>query len=475
MGKPINAFPEYTPKYVRLPNGKMELQNIFRGVDLGHGGYVYAEPGMYVNVALLDSASHHPTSAINLNYFGEYTPIYKAILDIRLAIKHRDFESARQMFDGKLAAYLDDPAKAEQLAQALKIVVNSTYGVSSASYQNAFTHPDNINNIIALRGAIFIKMLQDAVVERGFSMIHAKTDSIKIPNATPEIIQFVMDYGKEYGYTFEHEATYDRMCLVNNAVYIAKFATAEKCERLYGYAPGKNKRKGGKWDPTGAQFAHPVVFKTLFSKQPIDIWDYAETKEVSGKDSKIYLDYNENLPDITVYDMEKADREKERSGGKPRKNRPYSYLTDEELDAKIAKGHAYKFVGKVGLYLPVRPGCGGGELMVKRDGKYSAVAGSKGYRWEEFETIRAAHTEDTIDFAYYRKLVDDAKAAISEYGDFEWFASEDESADISEFPLPDDHVPWLMPCKDPTKNTCEDCPDREHCQHYIQEQKMKEE
>ena len=43
--------------------------------------------------------------------------------------------------------------------------------------------------------------------------------------------------------TFEHEATYDRMCLVNDAVYIAKYKSAEECQKMYGYIPGDNKRK----------------------------------------------------------------------------------------------------------------------------------------------------------------------------------------------------------------------------------------
>ena len=67
--------------------------------------------------------------------------------------------------------------------------------------------------------------LKNAVLERGFDVAHIKTDSIKIPNATPEIIEFVMNFGKMYGYTFEHECTYDRMCLLNDAVYICKYAT----------------------------------------------------------------------------------------------------------------------------------------------------------------------------------------------------------------------------------------------------------
>ena len=65
------------------------------------------------------------------------------------------------------------------------------------------------------------------VQARGFTVAHIKTDSIKIPNATPEIINFVMEFGKLYGYTFEHEATYEQMCLANNAVHIAKLCKPE--------------------------------------------------------------------------------------------------------------------------------------------------------------------------------------------------------------------------------------------------------
>ena len=64
----INSFPGY-----EFVDGK----NMFRGIDVGKGGYVYSEPGMYGNVALLDVASMHPNSAINLNAFGEYTSRFK--------------------------------------------------------------------------------------------------------------------------------------------------------------------------------------------------------------------------------------------------------------------------------------------------------------------------------------------------------------------------------------------------------------
>ena len=118
---------------------------------------------------------------------------------------------------------IDGEMTAKDLANALKTAINSVYGLTSANFENPFRDPRNKDNIVAKRGALFMINLKHEVQERGFTVAHIKTDSIKIPDATPEIIQFVMDYGKRYGYTFEHEATYDRMCLVNDAVYIAKY------------------------------------------------------------------------------------------------------------------------------------------------------------------------------------------------------------------------------------------------------------
>ena len=139
----------------------------------------------------------------------------------------------------------------------------------------------NVNNIVALRGALFMRTLQDEVQQRGFAVAHIKTDSIKIPDATPEIIAFCMDFAKKYGYTFEHEATYERMCLVNNAVYIAKYMDDDQCKARYGYVPGDNAEEGGEWTATGTQFQVPYVFKTLFSKEPIEFSDLCETKSVA--------------------------------------------------------------------------------------------------------------------------------------------------------------------------------------------------
>lgn len=421
----------YFPGYV-YDHGK----STYRGEEVGEGGYVDAEPGIHVLVALLDIASMHPHSAIAEIIFGvKFTKAFREIVEGRVSIKHEAWDEVNHMLNGKLTPYIQKVINGEmtskELANALKTAINSVYGLTSASFENPFRDPRNIDNIVAKRGALFMIDLKNAVKERGFTVAHIKTDSIKIPNATPEIIQFVMEFGERYGYTFEHEATYEKMCLVNDAVYIAKYADAEKCKKLYGYVPGDNKKKGGSWTATGTQFQIPYVFKKLFSREEIQFEDLCETKSVS---SSLYLDMNEKLPDVSEYEKELAKAE---SGYKKGILSDTTFeSTCKELNEKIAGGHNYKFIGRVGQFCPIKAGCGGGLLMREKDGKYYAATGSKGYRWLESEMIRTLEKKNDIDKSYYNHLVDEAVETISKYGDFEWFVSDDD------VPLPDDCPPW---------------------------------
>ena len=195
--------------------------------------------------------------------------------------------------------------------------------------------------------------------DMGVTIAHMSTDSIKIANATPEIIQYVMDFGKQYGYSFEHEATYSKMCIVNDAVYIAEEVEkdGEPCEPF--------------WTATGKQFAVPYVYKTLFTGEEIEFDDVCETMSVKTA----------------------------------------IYLGDD-------------FIGTVGEFTPVVDNISGKDLLrisskpVDGAFKYSAVTGSKGYKWMESEVIRTNHSNDwkkIIDWSYYDKLVNAARKAIEEY------------------------------------------------------------
>ena len=414
----------YTDLSIMFPGYKFENgKSTYRGLVVGEGGRVYAEPGMYVDVVVLDGASMHPTSIENLNLFGPYTKNYSDLKKGRVAIKHKDFETLKTLLNGRLMPFINDALSdnprftLKDVSNGLKTALNSAYGLTSASFENPFRDPRNKDNIVAKRGALFMIDLQYAVQEQGFQVIHVKTDSIKIPKATEEIIKFVIEFSAKYGYEFEPEATYEKICLVNDAVYIAKY-------------------KDGGWTPTGAQFAQPYVFKTLFSKEQIEFKDMCETKTVT---SALYLDMNEDLPDVSE-DEKSLDAWKKKwtdSLGEI----PGAPLKDE-LEVKIRKGHNYHFVGKAGSFCPIKPGCGGGVLLREKDGKYYAATGSKGYRWLEAEMVQVLKKEGDIDKDYYNSLVDAAVSTISKYGDFEWFVSDKE--------------PWDLP--DCTNNNCNECP-----------------
>lgn len=347
-------FPGYTYDF-----GK----SYYKDTLVGEGGYVYAEPGIYEDVALLDVTSMHPTSIENLNLFGPYTKNFSAIKEARIAIKHGDYELAGSLLDGKLKPYLKDPQQAEALSYALKIVINIVYGLTSAKFDNPFRDRRNIDNIVAKRGALFMIDLKEHVQNLGFPVAHIKTDSIKIPGATQEIIDEVFAFGKKYGYDFEHEATYQKFCLVNDAVYVSKTEPSEK--------------NPSGWSATGAQFQHPYVFKKLFSQEPLTFDDYTEVKQVSK--GHIFLDF-------------------------------------DSVHKQMFEKQEKVFIGKIGRFVPVTEESGGGLLWRINEGKEYAVAGTKGYFWKEAGVVQTLGLEADIDMSYFEALVDAAVDNIQNFG-----------------------------------------------------------
>jgi hypothetical protein len=172
----------------------------------------------------------------------------------------------------------------------------------------------------------------------------------------------VKQHGKKYGYDFEHEVTYDKFCLVNDAVYIA-------C-------------KDGKWTAVGSQFQHPYIFKTLFTDEEVEFDDYCESK---------------NVVQGTMY-LDREDHEK-----------------DEKLDY-----HRMRHVGRTGRFVPVLEN--GGTLFRVKDDKYYAVAGTKGYKWIEAEIAKTTPNLQ-IDMLYFENLQDEAIKTIEQFGSFLEFVS----------------------------------------------------
>ena len=353
----------YTDLSKEFPGYVFELgKSTYKDEDPGEGGYVYAEPGIYEHVALLDVISMHPTSIELLNLFGKYTEKFSELKRVRTAIKRGEFDAARNMLDGRLKPYLENEDGADKLAYALKIVINIVYGLTSAKFDNPFRDIRNVDNIVAKRGALFMIDLKNDLWKNNFDVVHIKTDSVKIPNATQEKIAFVQTTGSFYGYEFEHETTYDKLCLVNDAVYIA--------------------RKGDEWTAVGSQFQHPFVYKTLFTGEEITFNDLCEGRSVIQ--GAMYLDKE-----------------------------------DREAEDRVLRN--MRHLGRTGRFVPVTEG--GGTLYRVKDDKYYAVTGTKGYKWMDAEIAKSI-PDVKIDMSYFEKLKNDAIKQIEAFGPFEEFIKE---------------------------------------------------
>lgn len=345
----------------------------YLGEEVGEGGYVYAEPGVHNNVALLDVASMHPTSLIQMNMFGPYTQRLEDLMNARLAVKRGEYEKLEGLLDGALLPFVGDESdlSPEDLSTALKLVINSIYGYTKASFKNPFLDPRNIDNIVAKRGALFMVDLKHFVQEKGFSVAHIKTDSIKIPDADEQIISDVIGFGKLYGYDFEHETTYKTMCLVNRAVYIAEDTNPKTGEAF--------------WSATGKMFQQPYVFDMMFGEGDTDFEKLREARHV--KKGSIYIETENQLNEI-------------RDG--------VDEPTNEE---RIDQMH---FVGRTGVFYPVLPGYGGGLLWRVQDGELYSVANTKGRLWKEAHLTRPHE----LDESYYQETVEKAMQAIVNVGSY---------------------------------------------------------
>ena len=363
-------------RYSTEPGTKISTRkSIYMGEDPSEGGFANCpQPGVYFKVGLFDIVSMHPHSAIRLKIFGEeITKRFENLVEGRVAVKHirevgddaykeairRLGPIVEEMFDGVKPE--DVKAKAKAVANALKTAINSVYGLTSAKFDNKLRDPKNVDNIVAKYGALFMITLKHKVQEMGYTVVHIKTDSIKIANVDDNIKKFIMDFGKKYGFTFEHEATYSKMCIVDDAQYVAYEVEADG-----------EKLKEPFWTVTGAKFAPPYLIKNLFTHEEVVFDDYPEIKSVS---------------DAAIY---------------------------------ISTDGTDKFIGRIGSFVAVKEGYGGELVRVKGD-KRSAVTGTKGYLWNESEIIRKH--PDRLDLDYYRNECDKAIEAINEYYPFDDFVN----------------------------------------------------
>lgn len=407
---PGYEFDQYAPK---------DKKSSFHGDFGGEGGRTFSSEGIWVNVLDLDITSQYPFSMRMEVLLG---PVYQKILDelvdARVAVKHRDFETAGSLLQGALKPFLSEDT-AGDLAQGLKIIINAVYGLTAAGFENEFRDPRNVDNIVAKRGNLFMLVLKEQIELKGYKVVHIKTDSIKIANADDYIHQWVVDFGHEYGYDFEVEGRFKKFALLNDAAYVAL-------------------DEDGNWITKAKQFQEPYVKKSLFTREPITFDDICQTFNV--KAGSLYLDMNEGLEDVSEIESRLEKLQKALCNGKLPKGFSSEYELTREIESlkgDIPSGHNMQFVGRVGRFCPIKPGCGGGILYRVQDGKNYAASGTTGYRWLEAEYVKKYGLEDSIDMSYFTRLVDEAADAIAEVGDenheLDWFLSEDTGDILPDF------------------------------------------
>ena len=377
----------------KIPSRNRKGKSIYMGEDPSEGGFANCpQPGVYFNVGLFDVASMHPHSAIKLKIFGKtITKRFENLVEARVAIKHikeigdDSYQEALRRMDAikegsseivkDILKGLDGDKlkkKCKAIANALKTAINSVYGLTSAKFDNKLRDPRNVDNIVAKYGALFMITLKHKLQEMGYTVVHIKTDSIKVANYDEKVKKFIMDFGKKYGFTFEHEATYSKMCIVDDAQYIAYEVEAdgEKLEDPFWTATGA--KFGGPMDKSGRKpLGAKYLFKTLFSHEPLEFDDFPETKSVD--DAAIYLVYPNG---------------------------------------------AESFVGRVGSFVCVKPEFGASLMRVKGDSR-SAVTGTKDWYWAEAESIR--NYPERLNLDYYRQRCDEVIDDVNVFYSFNEF------------------------------------------------------
>jgi energy-coupling factor transporter ATP-binding protein EcfA2 len=446
---PSRFFPKvdlrkWFPEYELKPNGEAIYHSKILGdVKLGKGGLVIAEQGLHMNVLEADLFSAHPHGIKEMNVFGPYTPIANGYLEANGAMKRKDFRRAfealgmtmedlsnvcefafgRPPTDEELPSLLGEPCDTpypyinpKGVRQCIKEFCNQGYGIFAATFSTRARNPHDNGNPVANFSACTVVRGVEAAIEAGGSVKHVKTDSLKMPAVTRQVLDAVFASAEKVGQKFEVEDIYQKFLLLNKSEYAA-FAQSDK-----------------QWHFRGKKFLRPYIRKCLFTGEPMVFDDYCETISSQGT---LYLVNPDNPSDS-------------------------------------------EHIGKVGRFIPMPNAASGGRTLVTErvlangnkvleeaddvsnndecpDGEpafaYSAPSGTKGWLWVEKEAYILAYGEDLthIDHSYYEHM---QKAVIDEINAITPF---DELTDM-------DDVPFDAPCrvKPYSPDVCVTCPQNEN-------------
>lgn len=137
--------------------GKKTINRFDVNFDFGFGG-LHGVPAdnkkVYKNVKLLDVASMYPNILININGLGSSTEIYKEIVEERVRVKESD----------------------PTLSTALKLIINSTYGLLKNKYSKIY-NPEAATSV-CIYGQIALYTLCKELHDKGYEIVNVNTDGV---------------------------------------------------------------------------------------------------------------------------------------------------------------------------------------------------------------------------------------------------------------------------------------------------------
>lgn len=142
----------------KIKNNKCSIEAYDCIFEFGFGGLhgVNKHKKRFKNVKLLDVASMYPNIIINLDTLGKgATNKYKQIVDTRLKAKSRGDNAT---------------------ANALKLVINSAYGLTKNEYSKLYNPVGGTN--VCLLGQISLFSLCDKLYNAGYTLVNINTDGV---------------------------------------------------------------------------------------------------------------------------------------------------------------------------------------------------------------------------------------------------------------------------------------------------------
>lgn len=136
----------------------------------------------YANIVLLDVASLYPNIMMALNAFGEHTGVYREIVQERLRAK---------------------AAGDKTKAAALKLVVNSAYGLTKNQYSNLCNPPLSIS--VCIYGQIALYDLCRRLYDDGAELVNINTDGVGFVPRGCDWETIRTAWQQEYGFTLEDD------------------------------------------------------------------------------------------------------------------------------------------------------------------------------------------------------------------------------------------------------------------------------